>query len=131
MIISAGIPLKIKFCIYYFKVFQRLSNFYKGDMSGLPSEIDGFYPEPTNTKRDKRVTTDNKTEQEVLQEAIGSSSFSSTKGKQVIGNEKGETAFKKERQHRQVLKQKKLYEIPLTKQQVEEKSRAANTQMQI
>jgi hypothetical protein len=100
-------------------------------MSELPREVDGFYPEPTGAKREKRVATGNKTEQEVLQEAIGSGSFSSTKGKQVIGNERGESAFKKERQHRQVLKQKKLYEIPLTKQQLEEKSKQVNNQMQL
>jgi hypothetical protein len=98
-------------------------------MSDLPKEVDGFYPVPPKVNQERRVKTDQKTEQEVLQEAIGSNNFSSTKGKQVIGNEKGETAFKKERQYRQVLKQRKLYEIPLTKQQLEEKSKQTNNQM--
>lgn len=99
-------------------------------MSELPREVDGFYPEPINKNQEKTVKAAHKNEVELLQEAVGAIEFSSTKGKQVIGNEKGETAFKKERQPRQVLRQKGLYEIPLTKQQLEEKTRQ-NNQMQL
>lgn len=52
--------------------------------------------------------------------AMGFGGFDSTKGKHVVGNVTGAADKKKKVEYRQMLHKKRLYEIPLTRQQAEE-----------
>lgn len=60
-----------------------------------------------------------------LSAAMGFADFGSTKGLHVFGNQDGPLPAKlKRRQYRQMLHVKGIYNIPMTKQQLEERDRA-------
>ena len=81
--------------------------------------VDGFYPEPIGRSLKETINTTGLNEEDAIKVVIGSTQFTSTKGKQVKGNEKGKSAFMKTRKYRQVLKQKSNYNVPLTRQDLE------------
>ena len=54
---------------------------------------------------------------------MGFGNFDSTKGKEVEGNVTGAADIRKKQKYKQYLHVKKLYEIPLTRQQLEEKAK--------
>jgi U4/U6.U5 tri-snRNP-associated protein 3 len=61
-------------------------------------------------------------DEEAIARAMGFGGFDTTKGRHVVGNATGAVDKKKKKtEYRQILHRKKLYEVPLTRQQAEEK----------
>lgn len=91
--------------------------------------VDGFFPDPIDHPLNEIVNTSGLNEDDALKMVLGSTEFTSTKGKQVKNNEKGKTAFTKVRKFRQVLKRKSNYNIPLTRQELEVRQKEQQQQL--